>query len=79
MKARHTIRRRTGGAGVSGILGLLALLVLAPLLALGAGPATAAPAPARTSPATALPAEVATLCLPSESAASRRRSIRMSR
>ncbi|NYG56191.1 branched-chain amino acid ABC transporter permease [Nocardioides perillae] len=68
MKARHTLRPRTGGAGVSGLLGLLALLVLTPLLTLAAGPASASPA-AAAAPRTALPAQVATLCLPSETVA----------
>jgi neutral amino acid transport system permease protein len=43
LKARHTIRRRTGGAGVSGLLLTLVLAPLVPLLALTAGPASASP------------------------------------
>lgn len=75
MKARHTVRRRAGGAGVSGLLGLLAVLLLAPLLTLAAAPASAAPpaapaaAPAAATLRAVVPAEVATLCLPSDTAA----------
>lgn len=65
MKARHAARRRTGGAGSSGILLALLLVPLAPLLALAGSAAAAVPAAATL----AVPAsEVATLCMPSQTA-----------